>query len=246
MDDKLKEILDKSKYISFFGGAGVSTDSGIPDFRSDKGLYKAKNEYGVSPEVLISHSYFVSYMDSFFEYYKENFIYKDAKPNPAHFKLAELEREGKLKGVITQNVDGLHQMAGSKNVIELHGSVMRNICMDCKSLYSLEYILDPKNCIDEEGNQRSIPYCSKCNGVVKPDVVLYEEMLDTVIMEKAAKLISESDTLIVAGTSLVVHPAAGLINYFRGDNLVLINRDRTPFDQKASLVYHDSIGKVMA
>ena len=157
-----------------------------------------------------------------------------------------LHSEGILSAVITQNVDGLHQKAGSKNVIELHGSVLRNICMDCNSNYDLAYIFDPLNCIDNEGSQRSIPYCKKCGGVVKPDVVLYEEMLDTDVMERAVRLIAESDTLIVAGTSLVVHPAAGLINYFRGKNLILINRDETPFDQKATLVYHDSIGKVMA
>lgn len=176
--DGLKKIIDKSKKIVFFGGAGVSTESNIPDFRSEEGLYQAKEEYGRSPETLISHSFFRSQPDMFFDYYKNKMIYSKAKPNKAHLALAQLEKEGKLIGVVTQNIDGLHQIAGSKNVVELHGSVHRNYCMDCGAYYELEYVLDPVNCIDGSGEQTYIPYCSKCGGIVKPDVVLYEEALN--------------------------------------------------------------------
>ena len=238
MDERLKKIIKESKYVVFFGGAGVSTESGIPDFRSENGLYHAKQVYGYPPEQLISHSFYKRNPELFFKYYKENLIAKDAEPNDAHKALAKLEELGYLKAVVTQNIDGLHQKAGSKNVYEVHGGVLRNYCERCRKFYGLDYILDPDNC---EG---SVPKCS-CGGTVKPDVVLYEEMLDEDVISGAITAISRADTLIIGGTSLVVYPAAGFINYFRGKNLVLINRDPTPYDRKATLVIHDSIGKVM-
>lgn len=242
---ELKNIIDGSKAIVFFGGAGVSTESGIPDFRSESGLYKAKQEFGKSPEQLISHSSFMADPELFFNYYKSNMIFPDAKPNDAHKALAKLEEEGKLNGVITQNIDGLHQLAGSKNVYEIHGSVHRNYCLECGEKYDLEYILDSTNCVNKNGEQTSIPYCKKCGGMVRPDVVLYEETLDDKTVGGAVTAISEADTLIVGGTSLVVYPAAGFLNYFRGNNIVLINKSETSFDAKASLVIHEAIGKVM-
>lgn len=245
MDEKLKTIIDESKKIVFFGGAGVSTESNIPDFRSGDGLYNAQKEYGLPPESLISYSFFITKPGIFYDYYKKNLIYKDAEPNKAHKALARLEGEGKLSGVITQNIDGLHQVAGSKNVVELHGSVRRNYCMECGTNYDLDYILADKNCIDKDGNPGPIPWCKKCGSMVRPDVVLYEEALAAEDLQKAVGLITESDTMIVGGTSLVVYPAAGLLQYFKGKNLVLINKTETPFDGKASLVYHKSIGKVL-
>lgn len=239
MDDRLKQIIDKSSNIVFFGGAGVSTESDIPDFRSEQGLYSAQQEYGMSPEQMVSHSFFVRKTETFFDYYKNNMVYPDAEPNAAHLALASLEEEGKLKAVITQNIDGLHQKAGSKTVYELHGSVLRNICMDCGAKYDLDYIMEKANC------DGCIPRCKKCGGIVKPDVVLYEEALDEEVISGAVNAISSADTLIVGGTSLVVYPAAGFINYFRGDDLVLINKTATPYDANASLVIHDSIGKVL-
>ena len=239
MDARLKKIIEESHDIVFFGGAGVSTESNIPDFRSEKGLYHAQQEYGRSPEQMLSHSFFVRYTDTFFHYYKNNLIYRDAKPNKAHLALAALEREGKLKAVVTQNIDGLHQKAGSKNVFELHGSVLRNYCMDCGEFYDLDYIMDDSHC---NGN---IPVCPKCGGVIKPDVVLYEEALDDQCMMGALSAIQQADTLIVGGTSLVVYPAAGLIRYFSGKNLILINKQPTPYDDQADIVINDSIGKVM-
>ncbi|MEE3361966.1 MAG: NAD-dependent protein deacylase [Anaerovoracaceae bacterium] len=239
MYEELKKMIDESGRIVFFGGAGVSTESNIPDFRSANGLYNANTKYGMSPEALISHSYFMANMQNFFEYYKENMIFEDAEPNKAHIALAKLEKEGKLLAVVTQNIDGLHQKAGSKTVYELHGSVRKNRCMDCGREYSLEYIMDPDNC------KGSVPHCSACGGVVKPEVVLYEEGLDDATVRGAVMAIAEADMLIVGGTSLVVYPAAGLINYFRGNHLVLINRDSTPYDNQADLVIHDSIGKVL-
>lgn len=244
MHRELKEIIDKSKSIAFFGGAGVSTESGVPDFRSEKGLYKAVELYGHSPERMLSYSFFKNHMETFFDYYKNNLIYPQVKANRAHLALAELERRGILSAVITQNIDGLHQLAGNKNVYELHGSIMRNYCMDCKAFYDLAYVMDDKNCKNSSG-QSMIPYCMKCGGIVKPDVVLYEEPLDQELMSEAVDAISRADTLIVGGTSLVVYPAAGLINYFRGKNLVLINKSETQYDSKASLVINDSIGKVL-
>ncbi|MBQ5954594.1 MAG: NAD-dependent protein deacylase [Firmicutes bacterium] len=239
MDERLKKIIDESDNIVFFGGAGVSTESNIPDFRSEKGLYKAKTEYGMSPEEMISHSFFVNHTETFFDYYKKNLIYPDAKPNKAHRALAKLEAQGKLKAVVTQNIDGLHQMAGNKKVYELHGSVLRNYCMKCHQFYDLDYIMDEYHC---KGN---VPICPVCGGIIKPDVVLYEEMLDEDCINKAVSAISKADTLIIGGTSLVVYPAAGFVRYFRGNHLVLINKQETPYDSHADLVIHDSIGKVM-
>ena len=239
MDERLKNIIDDSKSIVFFGGAGVSTESGIPDFRSEKGLYSAQKQYGVSPEEILSHTFFVRHMEVFFDYYKKNLIYMDAQPGDAHRTLAHLEREGKLKAVVTQNIDGLHQKAGSRNVFELHGSVLRNYCMDCGEYHDVEYIMNEEYC------RNGIPLCRKCGGVVKPDVVLYEEVLDDECVNGAISAISAADTLIIGGTSLVVYPAAGLIRYFRGNNLVLINKQATGYDSKANLVINDQIGKVM-
>lgn len=239
MDDRLKKIIDNSDSVVFFGGAGVSTESNIPDFRSEKGLYSARKEYGCSPEEILSHTFFMRHMQVFFDYYKKNLIYPEAQPNDAHKALAHLEAEGKLKAVVTQNIDGLHQKAGSKKVFELHGSVLRNYCMDCGRPYDAEYIMDDENCRD------GIPRCKECGGVVKPDVVLYEEMLEDSCINGAVEAISRADTLIIGGTSLVVYPAAGLIRYFRGNNLVLINKQATPYDGKADLVINDQIGKVM-
>lgn len=239
MDERLKKIIDNSENVVFFGGAGVSTESNIPDFRSEQGLYNAKSKYGRSPEEMISHSFYKNNTEMFFEYYKENLIYQDAKPNKAHIALAKLEKEGKVKAVITQNIDGLHQLAGSNKVYELHGSVLRNYCSECGSFYDLDYIMNNKNC------DRGVPRCSKCGGVVKPDVVLYEEPLLESVINDAVAAIMSADTLIIGGTSLVVYPAAGLITYFKGKNLVLINKSKTPYDNKADLVINESIGKVL-
>ena len=239
MDERLRDIIANSDNIVFFGGAGVSTESNIPDFRSESGLYNAQQKYGRSPEEMLSHSFFMRHTDTFFDYYKNNLIYRSAEPNKAHRALAKLEEQGKLKAVITQNIDGLHQKAGSRNVYELHGSVLRNYCMDCGEFYDLEYIMEETNC---KGN---IPRCGKCGGTVKPDVVLYEEALDDDCMMGAIRAIQQADTLIIGGTSLVVYPAAGLIRYFGGNKLVLINKQATPYDSQADLVINDSIGKVM-
>ena len=231
MNSELKKIISKSSNIVFFGGAGVSTESGIPDFRSVDGLYSTKYKY--PPETMVSHSFFRNNTEDFFDFYINKMIFLDAKPNNAHIKLAQLEREGKLKAVITQNIDGLHQQAGSKNVLELHGSVHRNYCMKCGKFYDVNFIV----------NSRGIPKCS-CGGIVKPDVVLYEESLDSDTIEKSVEFIEKADVLIVGGTSLVVYPAAGLINYFNGSKLILINKTSTQMDRKADLVINDSIGKV--
>ena len=239
MDERLKKIIDGSDNIVFFGGAGVSTESNIPDFRSEKGLYKAQTEYGRSPEEMLSHSFFVNHMETFFDYYKKNLIYTDAKPNKAHRALARLEAQGKLKAIVTQNIDGLHQKAGNKKVYELHGSTLRNYCMKCHQFYDLDYIMDEYHC------KGGVPICPVCGGIIKPDVVLYEEMLDEDTIDKAVSAISKADTLIIGGTSLVVYPAAGFVRYFRGSHLVLINKQETPYDSHADLVIHDSIGKVM-
>lgn len=239
--DDLKKVIDESNNIVFFGGAGVSTESGVPDFRSADGLYKAQSEFGMSPEAMISHSFFMRDTETFFKYYKSNLIYQDAKPNDAHKALAKLEELGKLKAVVTQNIDGLHQAAGSKTVYELHGSVARNFCMDCGESYDLDYVMDPAN--GEDGS--AIPRCKKCGGIVKPDVVLYEEGLDDATVMGAIKSIQEADTLIIGGTSLVVYPAAGMVNYFRGSNLVLINKQVTQQDANADIVIHLPIGEVL-
>lgn len=236
----LAEILEQSHHIVFFGGAGVSTESAIPDFRSQDGLYgeKKEREYPYPPEVMLSHSFYSSHPKEFFDFYFNEMIYQDAVPNDAHKVLAELEKCGRLDAVITQNIDGLHQKAGSVNVLELHGSVLRNYCTRCNQFYTLEEVLKLR---DENG----IPRCSKDGAIIKPDVVLYEESLDMNVMHKAIEAISHADCMIVGGTSLVVYPAAGLLQYFRGRYLVLINRDSTPYDNQADLVIHDSIGKVL-
>lgn len=232
--EKLQEIIYASDNIVFFGGAGVSTESGIPDFRSESGIFKSLEKYGDTPERLVSHSYYLEHTDKFFSYYKDCLIFPEAEPNPAHYTLARLEKEGKLKAIITQNIDGLHQKAGSKNVLELHGIVYRNYCEICKKEYDLNFILE------SEG----IPHCT-CGGIIKPDVVLYEEALDMNILNKSAQYIMSADTLIVGGTSLVVYPAAGLINYFKGKNLVLINKSKTDYDLLASLVINEAIGETL-
>ena len=233
--EKLTEIIKNSDNIVFFGGAGVSTESNIPDFRSSNGLWNEKLKINFTPEQLVSHTFFLQYPDEFFQFYKDKLIYPDAKPNAAHLALAKLEEMGKVKAVVTQNIDGLHQAAGSKTVYELHGSVLRNYCMKCHSFYDEKFILE------SEG----IPVCPACGGRVKPDVVLYEEALDDATISGAVNAISKADTLIIGGTSLVVYPAAGLIHYFRGKNLVLINKSTTSADADADLVIHDAIGKVL-
>ncbi|MBU3161848.1 NAD-dependent protein deacylase [Clostridium frigoris] len=233
----LDTIVKSSANIVFFGGAGVSTESSIPDFRSAKGLYNVKNDLKFSPEVILSHSFFINHTEDFFKFYKTNMIFTDAVPNVAHIALSKLENRNKLKAVITQNIDGLHQMAGSKNVYELHGSIHRNFCMKCNKSFNLKYILASKS---------TIPLCDSCSGIVKPDVVLYEESLDMTILESSIKAISNADTLIVGGTSLVVYPAANLIKYFNGTNLILINKSPTQYDNQANLVINDSIGKVLS
>ncbi len=234
--EQLSEIIKNSNNIVFFGGAGVSTESNIPDFRSANGLYNAKTKFGTSPEQIISHSYFVNNTENFYRYYTENLIYKDAKPNKAHIALAKLEKIGKLKAVVTQNIDGLHQLAGSKVVYEVHGSVLRNTCVKCKKKFSVDYIL----------NANGVPYCDKCGAIVKPDVVLYEEGLDDDVWNGAVNAVKNAEVLIVGGTSLAVYPAAGLINIFQGKKLVLINKSETPYDNLADIVIHESIGKVLS
>lgn len=235
--EELKKIIDESNNIVFLGGAGVSTESNIPDFRSEDGLYNAVNKYGYPPEKLISHSFFKNNTELFYDYYKNNLIYKDALPNKAHKALALLEQRGKLKAIITQNIDNLHQIAGNKNVLELHGSVYRNYCQNCGEFYDLNYII---NCKDK------VPKCEKCGGIIKPDVVLYEECLNEKTLSLSCKFISEADVLIVGGTSLVVYPAAGLINYYKGKKLILINKSETSYDKIADLIINDSIGKVLS
>lgn len=237
MINKLKEIINKSNNIVFFGGAGVSTESNIPDFRSSNGLFNIKLNKHFSPEQLVSRTFFERYPEDFFDFYKKNLIYQDAQPNPAHYALAKLEKMGKLKAIITQNIDGLHQIAGSKNVYELHGSIHSNTCVNCKSKYNL------KEFLNLEGK---VPCCQKCGSIVKPDVVLYEESLDDTVISKAVNSISNADILIIGGTSLVVYPAAGFINYFRGNKLVLINKTATNVDSSADLIIRDSIGKILS
>ena len=232
---QLQEIIDSSSNIVFFGGAGVSTESGIPDFRSQDGLYHLKYKY--PPETIISHSFFVKRPEDFYEFYKDKMLALDAEPNPAHLKLAQLEEVGKVRAVITQNIDGLHQKAGSREVLELHGSVLRNYCTRCGAFYDAAYIK----------NADGIPKCEKCSGTIKPDVVLYEEGLDMGIMNKAVSYIQNAEVLIIGGTSLVVYPAAGLIDYFhrgKGHKLVLINKSATARDAGADLVITDPIGAV--
>lgn len=231
--EQLQKMVDDSDNIVFFGGAGVSTESGIPDFRSVDGIYHQKYDY--PPETILSHTFYVRKAEEFFRFYRDKMLCLEAKPNPAHIALAELEKRGKLKAVVTQNIDGLHQAAGSKKVLELHGSVLRNFCEECGAAYDAEYILHSEH----------IPTCT-CGGRVKPDVVLYEEGLNQQILQESIKMISEADMLIIGGTSLVVYPAAGLIDYYRGNKLVLINKSPTARDKQANLVISESIGEVFA
>lgn len=230
--ERLQQMVNKSHRIVFFGGAGVSTESGIPDFRGVDGLYRQKYPY--PPETMLSHDFFEQHTAEFFDFYRDKMLCLDAQPNPAHQKLAELERAGKLTAVVTQNIDGLHQKAGSKNVFELHGSILRNHCVRCGKSYSAEFIRDSKG----------IPACS-CGGVIKPDVVLYGESLNQQTLQKAMEAISEADMLIVGGTSLVVYPAAGLVDFYRGQRLVLINKSATPLDHRANFAISGSIGKTL-
>ncbi len=230
---KLAELIENSSNIVFFGGAGVSTESGVPDFRSQDGIYNQKYKY--PPEMMISHSFFMRDTEEFYRFYKDRMVYPEARPNKAHLALYKLEQEGKLKAVITQNIDGLHQMAGSKEVLELHGSIFRNHCMNCGKSFSLSEVME----------QEGVPRCDVCGGIIKPDVVLYEESLDMGIMRRAAEYISRADMLIVGGTSLVVYPAAGMIDYYNGDKLVLINRDATKRDGAADLIIRGNIGEVL-
>lgn len=240
LDEKIAElqtIYDNSQNIVFFGGAGVSTESGIPDFRSQDGLYSQEWKY--PPETIISRSFFNANPTEFYRFYQKKLIVKNVQPNIAHIQLAKMEQTCKLKAIVTQNIDGLHQKAGSKNVFELHGSTLRNFCMDCGASYSAEFIEQSENFPDK------LPHCKKCGGLVKPDVVLYEEGLDQNIINGAINAIQNADTLIIGGTSLVVYPAASLIDYFNGKNIVLINKSQTASDYKANLVIHESIGKVL-
>ncbi|WP_314730286.1 NAD-dependent protein deacylase [Peptostreptococcus stomatis] len=232
----LRDMIKDSDNIVFFGGAGVSTESDIPDFRSSDGLFSKKLNKHFSPEQLVSHTFYVHYPEDFYAFYKDKLIYPDARPNKAHKALAYLEKIGKLRAVVTQNIDGLHQMAGSKNVLELHGSVNSNTCQSCG------YNMDLKEFLDLEG---LVPKCPKCGGSVKPDVVLYEESLNEDTIIKTIKAISEADMLIVGGTSLVVYPAAGFLDYFKGRHIVLINKAETSYDRRADLVINDSIGNVL-
>jgi NAD-dependent deacetylase len=237
--NRLAALIKTSKNTVFFGGAGVSTESGIPDFRSEDGLFRAQSVYGHSPEELVSSTVFLREPELFFRYYKENLVAKNALPNPAHIALAKMESAGMLNAVITQNVDGLHQAAGSKNVFELHGSNHRPYCAACKRRYSLDYILNPENCRGE------IPVCRECGGVVRPDVVLYGEGLDDETVRGAVAAISSAELLIIGGTSLSVYPAAGFLSYFSGAHLVLINKSHGPLDDRAELVLHAPIGEVL-
>ena len=229
--ERLQELVDKYDNIVFFGGAGVSTESGIPDFRSQDGLYHQKYDY--PPETILSHTFFMRKPEEFFKFYRDKMLCDTAKPNAAHLKLAELEAKGKLKAVVTQNIDGLHQAAGSKNVLELHGSVHRNYCRKCGRLYDASYIKE----------STGVPKCA-CGGQIKPDVVLYEEGLDDVTMQSAIHFISQAEILIIGGTSLAVYPAAGLIDFYKGNKLVLINKSATPLDRRADLVIQAPIGEV--
>lgn len=230
--EELQKVIDESEKIVFFGGAGVSTESGIPDFRSVDGLYNQKYDY--PPEEILSHTFFEHNTEEFYRFYKDKMLCLDKKPNKAHYKLAQLEQAGKLTAVVTQNIDGLHQAAGSKNVYELHGSVLRNYCRKCGKFHSAEYMKQSVG----------VPKC-ECGGVIKPDVVLYEEGLDDKTVSDALTAIQNCDTIIIAGTSLTVYPAAGFVRYFRGNNIVLINRDETSFDNSANLVFHEKVGELL-
>lgn len=230
--EQLTDIINNSDNIVFFGGAGVSTESNIPDFRSVDGLYNQK--YAYPPEQILSHTFYMRRTEEFYEFYRDKMVFREAQPNKAHKALANLEKMGKIKAIVTQNIDGLHQAAGSKNVLELHGSVHRNYCTHCHKFYNLDYIM----------NTEGVPKCS-CGGTIKPDVVLYEEGLDDQVMESAVKYISEAEVLIIGGTSLAVYPAAGLVRYFRGNHLVVINKSVTPMDNNADLVINEKIGEAL-
>ena len=232
MYEELKKVIEESDNIVFFGGAGVSTESGIPDFRSVDGLYHQKYKY--PPETILSHSFFITKTEDFYDFYREKMICTTAKPNKAHLALAKLEQQGKLKAVVTQNIDGLHQAAGSKKVYELHGSVLRNYCMKCRKFYGLDAI----------NGSKGVPKCT-CGGIIKPDVVLYEEGLDDKTVHGAVKAISKADVLIIGGTSLNVYPAAGFLAYFNGSKIVLLNKSETSYDSKADIVIRDPIGQVL-
>lgn len=234
MDKKIQELTElikKSKRIAFFGGAGVSTESGIPDFRSVDGLYHQKYKY--PPETILSHSFFLRKTEEFYDFYRDKMIYLDAKPNTTHQKLAQWEAEGKLEGIVTQNIDGLHQLAGNKKVFELHGSIHRNYCTRCHKFYPIRAIIESKG----------VPHC-ECGGIIKPDVVLYEEGLDDTTVTNAIRALSNADLLIVGGTSLSVYPAAGMLQYYNGDKLVLINKSATPYDSNADLLIQQGLGEV--
>lgn len=231
---QLQQIVDNAERIAFFGGAGVSTESGLPDFRSADGLYH--QHYAYPPETMLSRTFFDRNPEEFFRFYRDKMLILDAEPNAAHHKLAQLENAGKLTAVITQNIDGLHQKAGSRNVLELHGSIMRNHCMQCGKFFGPEYVAEADG----------IPHCDNCGGIVKPDVVLYEEGLNSNVMAAAVKAIRDADVLIVGGTSLAVYPAAGLLQYFNGDTLILINRDPTPYDAQADLLVKGKIGEIFS
>lgn len=233
MVQALEEILAKSSRIVFFGGAGVSTESGIPDFRSVDGLYHQKYDY--PPETILSHTFWERNPEEFYRFYRDKLIVKGAKPNAAHLRLAKLEKQGKLKAVVTQNIDGLHQAAGSKNVLELHGSILRAYCSRCRKPYPADVI----------NKGTGVPHCD-CGGVIRPDIVLYEEQLDEDVLRKSIDYIRNADVLIVGGTSLNVYPAAGLINYYRGNKLVLVNLSATPYDDEADLVIHEKLGEVFS
>ena len=236
--DNLRQILKESKNVVFFGGAGMSTESGVPDFRSANGIYSQRLNQEFRPEEMASHSFFVNHTEAFFEFYREHRIFRNIQPNAGHKALAELERHGILKAVVTQNIDGLHQLAGSKTVYELHGSILRWPCVQCGKVYPVDYVLQEEN--------KPVPHCEDCGGIVRPGVVLYEEGLDSEVVGNAIRAISKADTLIVGGTSLVVYPAAGLIDYFEGRHLVLINKSETKADARAELVIRDAIGEVLS
>ena len=233
MNKSFQQFVNESKNIVFFGGAGVSTESGIPDFRSVDGLYNQKYDY--PPEIILSHDFFMKNTEEFYRFYRDKMLCLDAKPNITHFKLTEFERSGKLKAIVTQNIDGLHQAAGSKNVFELHGSVHRNYCQKCGKFFDVNYVV----------NAKGVPYCDECGGIIKPDVVLYEEGLDSQTINGAVRAISKADMLIIGGTSLVVYPAAGMIDYFKGKYLAVLNRDATSRDKQADLCITDPIGEVL-
>jgi NAD-dependent deacetylase len=233
---ELRKWIEESRNIVFFGGAGTSTESGIPDFRSADGLYRTGSGVGYPPEEVLSRDFFLQNTEAFYEFYRKYMLYPSARPNPAHEALVALEKRGSLKAIITQNIDGLHQLAGSRNVLELHGSVHRNYCMACRAFHPLEAVLNAPD---------TVPRCGECGGILKPDVVLYQESLDTDLLYRAADYIRRADVLIVAGTSLTVQPAAGLVSYYEGNKFMLINKSPTPFDRRANVVIRDSIGRVL-